>query len=76
MLLALVLILGVIAPVFGILMQRVLVRDLGSAPIGVSLVVTVGLLVALIGVATQIWPPAPRIALSARSRARATIWTS
>src|SRR3954449_12294079 len=45
--LALFLILGVIAPAFGVLMQRALVRDLGNAPIGVSLVVTVGLLVAL-----------------------------
>ncbi len=58
--LALVLVLGVVAPAFGIFLQRVVVRDLGNAPVGVSLVVTVGLLVALIGLATQIWPSAAR----------------
>lgn len=54
--LALALVLLVIAPAFGIFAQRVLVRDLGNAPVGVSLVVTVGILVAVIGLATQIWP--------------------
>jgi branched-chain amino acid transport system permease protein len=58
--LALVLVLFVLAPAFGIFVQRVLVRDLGNAPVGVSLVVTVGILVALIGAATRIWPAAPR----------------
>lgn len=58
--LSLFLVLGVFAPLTGIFIQRVLTRGLGSAPIGVSLVVTVGLLVMLIGVATQIWKPAPR----------------
>jgi branched-chain amino acid transport system permease protein len=58
--LSLVLVLFVAAPLFGVFVQRVLARGLGSAPISVSLVVTVGLLVALIGVATQIWPPESR----------------
>jgi branched-chain amino acid transport system permease protein len=58
--LALLVVLLLIAPAFGLFVQRVLVRDLGNAPVGVSLVVTVGILVGLIGVATQIWPPAPR----------------
>ena len=58
--LALILVLFVLAPAFGIFVQRVLVRDLGNAPVGVSLVVTVGILVALIGAATRIWPAAPR----------------
>jgi branched-chain amino acid transport system permease protein len=53
-------VLGLIAPAFGLFIQRVLVRDLGNAPVGVSLVVTVGILVGLIGIATQIWPPEPR----------------
>jgi branched-chain amino acid transport system permease protein len=35
-------------------------RGLGDAPVSVSLVVTVGLFVGLIGVAQQIWPPAAR----------------
>ncbi|WP_332642540.1 branched-chain amino acid ABC transporter permease [Aeromicrobium sp.] len=58
--LSLILVLLVAAPLFGVFVQRVLARGLGSAPISVSLVVTVGLLVALIGVATQIWPPESR----------------
>jgi branched-chain amino acid transport system permease protein len=58
--LALVVVLFLVAPAFGVFVQRVLVRDLGNAPVGVSLVVTVGILVGLIGVATQIWAPAPR----------------
>ncbi|MEO6606375.1 MAG: ABC transporter permease [Aeromicrobium sp.] len=57
---SLILVLVVVAPLFGIFVQRVLARGLGSAPVSVSLVVTVGLLVALIGVATQVWPPASR----------------
>jgi branched-chain amino acid transport system permease protein len=59
--LALAVVLLLLAPAFGVFMQRVLVRNLGNAPVGVSLVVTVGILVGLIGVATQIWPPAPRM---------------
>ncbi len=58
--LSLVLVLLVVAPLFGVFVQRVLARGLGSAPVSVSLVVTVGLLVGLIGVATQVWPPASR----------------
>ena len=58
--LAMLVILLVIAPAFGVFMQRVLVRNLGNAPVGVSLVVTVGILVGLIGLAQQIWKPAPR----------------
>jgi branched-chain amino acid transport system permease protein len=58
--LALIVVLVLLAPAFGIFIQRVLVRDLGNAPVGVSLVVTVGILVALIGAATRIWQPAPR----------------
>lgn len=58
--LALIVVLVLLAPAFGVFIQRVLVRDLGNAPVGVSLVVTVGILVGLIGIATQIWPPEPR----------------
>lgn len=57
---SLLLVLIVVAPLVGVLTQRFLTRGLGSAPVGVSLVVTVGILVALIGVATQVWPPAAR----------------
>jgi branched-chain amino acid transport system permease protein len=58
--LALIVVLLLVAPAFGVFVQRVLVRDLGNAPVGVSLVVTVGILVGLIGAATQIWPAAGR----------------
>ncbi len=58
--LSLILVLFVAAPLFGVFVQRVLARGLGAAPVSVSLVVTVGLLVGLIGVATQIWPPESR----------------
>jgi branched-chain amino acid transport system permease protein len=53
---ALVLVLGVFAPLFGILIERVLMRPLAGKPTGVSLVVTVGLLVLLYGIASRIWP--------------------
>ncbi|MBF4161494.1 ABC transporter permease [Nocardioides acrostichi] len=55
-LLALVLVLGVVAPGIGLLIQRVVARGLGDAPVSVSLVVTVALLVLSIGAATTIWP--------------------
>lgn len=58
--LALVLVLGVIAPGTGWLVQRFVTRGLGEGPVSVSLVVTVGLFVGLIGLAQYIWPPAPR----------------
>lgn len=58
--LALPLVLLVVAPAIGIFVQRFLTRGLGSAPVSVPLVVTVGLLVGLIGVAQQVWPPAAR----------------
>jgi branched-chain amino acid transport system permease protein len=55
-LLAVVLVLFVIAPLLGIVLERVMMRGLGDAPVGVSLVVTIGLFVLLIGVAQQFWP--------------------
>ncbi|MCW2774008.1 MAG: amino acid/amide transporter rane protein 2, family / amino acid/amide transporter [Nocardioides sp.] len=58
--LALFLVLGVVAPGTGYLVQRFVTRGLGEGPVSVSLVVTVGLFVGLIGVAQYIWPPAPR----------------
>jgi branched-chain amino acid transport system permease protein len=53
---AIALILLVIAPAVGIVIERVMMRDLGDAPVSVSLVVTVGLFVLLIGLAQQFWP--------------------
>jgi branched-chain amino acid transport system permease protein len=58
--LALILVLGVVAPGTGWLVQRFVTRGLGEGPVSVSLVVTVGLFVGLIGLAQYIWPPEPR----------------
>lgn len=59
-LLSLVLVVGVIAPLFGLLIERFMMRRLTEAPVAVALVVTVALLVALIGAAQALWPPAGR----------------
>jgi branched-chain amino acid transport system permease protein len=53
---AVCLVLFVIAPLLGIALERVMMRGLGEAPVSVSLVVTIGLFVLLIGVAQQVWP--------------------
>lgn len=53
---ALLLVLGVFAPLFGLFIERVLMRPLAGKPTGVSLVVTVGLLVLLYGIASRVWP--------------------
>lgn len=57
---ALPFILLVAAPVLGLFLERVMMRRLTEAPVAISLVVTVGLLVACIGVAQVVWPPAGR----------------
>jgi len=59
--LSLVLVLGVVAPAIGWFIQRFVTRGLGDAPVSVSLVVTVGLLVGLIGAAQYLWPPESRL---------------
>lgn len=58
--LSLGLVLLVVAPLVGYAVNRFVARGLGDAPVGVSLVVTVGLFVGLIGLAQQVWPPAAR----------------
>jgi branched-chain amino acid transport system permease protein len=55
--LSLVLVLLVLAPLFGAAVERVLIRPLYGAPIGITLVVTLGLLVTLIGLANLAWDP-------------------
>lgn len=62
-LLSLLLVLGVVAPAIGWFIQRFVTRGLGEGPVSVALVVTVGLLVGLIGLAQQIWKPEPRVLL-------------
>ena len=57
---SMVFVLGVAAPAFGLFIERVMMRRLTDAPVAISLVVTVGLLVACIGVAQVVWKPAGR----------------
>ncbi|MCU1624349.1 MAG: amino acid/amide transporter rane protein 2, family / amino acid/amide transporter [Frankiales bacterium] len=59
---ALALVLLVVAPLLGAVVERVLIRRLYGTSLSVTLVVTVGLLLALIGVANLIWSPVtPRV---------------
>ncbi|MCA1727011.1 MAG: ABC transporter permease [Actinobacteria bacterium] len=47
----------VLAPLMGAVIERVLIRNLRGATIAQSLVVTVGLMVLLLGLAQSVWPP-------------------
>ncbi|MHB8464743.1 MAG: branched-chain amino acid ABC transporter permease [Acidimicrobiales bacterium] len=58
--LALAVVLLVIAPLTGLIIERVLMRKLASATPGVSLAVTLGLLVLFIGIANARWPSKSR----------------
>lgn len=58
--LALFLVVVVIAPLLGAVIERTMMRRLTEASVSVSLVVTVGLMVGLIGAAQAIWPPEGR----------------
>jgi len=58
--LALALTLLVVAPGIGWFLQRFVARNLGDAPVSVSLVVTVAILVMSLGIAQQVWPPEAR----------------
>jgi branched-chain amino acid transport system permease protein len=55
--LALIVVLGVIAPALGALIQRGLMRRLYGASTSTTLVITLGLLLSCIGVATVLWDP-------------------
>jgi branched-chain amino acid transport system permease protein len=55
MLLALALVVGVVAPAFGALVEVALIRRTRDNTLAVTLVVTIGLMVLLIGVADYIW---------------------
>ncbi len=54
--LSLFLVIFVVAPLIGLVIQRFVTKGLGSAPVSASLVVTVALFVGLVGVAQSIWP--------------------
>ncbi|WP_101524692.1 branched-chain amino acid ABC transporter permease [Nocardioides houyundeii] len=55
--LALVLVVGGFAPLFGYLLERYVMRHLKHAPLVAQLVGSVGVLIALLGIATLIWNP-------------------
>ena len=55
--LALIVVLFVAAPLFGALVERLLMRGIYGAPVETSLVVTLGLLLVLLGGATVVWDP-------------------
>lgn len=57
---SLLIVVGVIAPILGIVVERLMMRHLADAPVSASLVVTVGLLVMLIGAAQAVWPSSAR----------------
>jgi branched-chain amino acid transport system permease protein len=60
--LSLLLVLLVLAPLFGILVERVLFRRTAGAPADQTLAVTLGLLLVLLGAAQALWPPQdPRV---------------
>ena len=54
---ALILVLFVLAPLFGAVIERVLIRPLYGASLGVTLVVTLGILLFLLGMADWFWKP-------------------
>src|SRR3954470_12040447 len=55
--LSLLLVLGVIAPAMGLVIERVLMRPLHGAPADLPIVVSLGLLLALVGAAQLLWNP-------------------
>jgi branched-chain amino acid transport system permease protein len=56
-LLSVVLMLVVIAPLFGLIIERVLMRPLEGKPVDLPIVVTLGLLLALVGSVNYFWDP-------------------
>jgi branched-chain amino acid transport system permease protein len=54
---ALVLVVGVFAPIFGLVLDRLLMRRLARAPLVTQLIATVGLTVLLLGLANSVWNP-------------------
>jgi branched-subunit amino acid ABC-type transport system permease component len=54
---SLIIVLFVLAPLFGLIVERVLMRPLQGASVDLTLVVTLGLLLFLVGVAQIAWDP-------------------
>ena len=57
---SLVFVVLVVAPLFGVLVDRTLARNLDKASLVSRLVVTIGLLLILMGLAINLWPPEGR----------------
>ncbi len=55
--LALVVVLFVEAPLIGVVIERVIMRNLGGAATITNIVVTIGLLVTLLGIGSVVWAP-------------------
>jgi branched-chain amino acid transport system permease protein len=56
-LLAFVAVVFVLAPIIGVVIERVIMRNLGGAATITNIVVTIGLLVTLLGIASVVWAP-------------------
>ena len=56
-LLSLLLVLGIMAPLSGALLERVAIRPLYGKSLGISLMVTLGLLLGILGAADALWSP-------------------
>ena len=54
---AIILVLLILAPAFGVVIERVLMRPMYGAPVDLTLVVTLGLLLTLLGLAFWAWDP-------------------
>jgi branched-chain amino acid transport system permease protein len=57
---ALMLVVLVAAPLLGVMLERTIMRRITTASVTVMLTVTVAVLVALLGLAQRLWPPAAR----------------
>ena len=67
---ALVLIGGAVFPLFGALVERVLIRPVQGASVDLAIVITLGLLLFLIGLANVIWKPTETRVLPEQGAAR------
>src|SRR4051794_37471718 len=55
-LVALLFVVGVIAPVFGVVVDRLVMRNLADAPVNISLVVTIGIFSLIYGTILKVYP--------------------